>query len=176
MKFSPLPCYLVPPGPNILLNTLFLNAVSLRSSLNVSDQVSHPYNTTGKITVLYIFTTELSTEDCSLATHSIFSPKQQQLTSIRRFLKLISATLDPPAPDSPKPKPDHKPAKGSVTLTPHSTCSESSFQTLRTTCSRQAGQVIHPLPPQNLTSSHSCHVVPHTIRIYQHSGATQTEA
>jgi len=31
------PCYLVPIGPNILLNTL-----SLRSSLNVRDQVSYP--------------------------------------------------------------------------------------------------------------------------------------
>jgi hypothetical protein len=30
--------------PNILLNTLFSNTLSLRSSLNVSDQVSHPYN------------------------------------------------------------------------------------------------------------------------------------
>jgi hypothetical protein len=36
-------------GPNILLNTL-----SLHSSLNVSNQVSHPYKTTGKIIVLYI--------------------------------------------------------------------------------------------------------------------------
>jgi len=34
-------------GPNILLNTLFSNTLSLRSSLNVSDQVSHPYKTTG---------------------------------------------------------------------------------------------------------------------------------
>ena len=30
-------------GPNILLNTIFSNTLSLRSSLNVSDQVSHPY-------------------------------------------------------------------------------------------------------------------------------------
>jgi len=29
-------------GPNILLNTLFSNTLSLRSSLNVSDQVPHP--------------------------------------------------------------------------------------------------------------------------------------
>ena len=36
-------------GPNILLNTL-----SLCSSLNVRDQVSHPYKSTGRITVLYI--------------------------------------------------------------------------------------------------------------------------
>jgi hypothetical protein len=39
-------------GPNILLCTLFSNTVSLRSSFNVSDQVSHPYRTTGKIIVL----------------------------------------------------------------------------------------------------------------------------
>ena len=30
-------------GPNILLNTKFSNTLSLHSSLNVSDQVSHPY-------------------------------------------------------------------------------------------------------------------------------------
>ena len=41
-------------GPNILLNTLFSNTISLHSSLNVSDQVSHPYKTTGKIIILYI--------------------------------------------------------------------------------------------------------------------------
>jgi len=41
-------------GQNILLNALFSNTVSLCSSLNVSDQVSHPYRTVGKIRVLYI--------------------------------------------------------------------------------------------------------------------------
>ena len=30
-------------APNILLNTLFSNTISLRSLLNVSDQVPHPY-------------------------------------------------------------------------------------------------------------------------------------
>jgi hypothetical protein len=40
--------------PNILLNTLFSKNLSLRPSLNMSDQVSHPYNITGKIIVLYI--------------------------------------------------------------------------------------------------------------------------
>jgi len=44
-------------GPNILLNTLFSNTISLRSFLNVSDQVSHPYKTTGKIIVLDILIT-----------------------------------------------------------------------------------------------------------------------
>jgi hypothetical protein len=43
-------------GPNILLNTIFSNTGSFLSSLNVSDQVSHPYTTTGKIMVLYILT------------------------------------------------------------------------------------------------------------------------
>ena len=35
-------------GPNILLNTLFSNTLSFLSSRNVTDQVSHPYKTTGK--------------------------------------------------------------------------------------------------------------------------------
>ena len=38
-------------GPNILLNTLFSNTLSLCSSLIVSDQFSHPYKTTGKVIV-----------------------------------------------------------------------------------------------------------------------------
>ena len=42
-------------GPNVLLNTLFSRILSLLSSLSVSDQVSHPHKTTGKVTVLYIF-------------------------------------------------------------------------------------------------------------------------
>jgi len=42
-------------GLHILLSTLFSNNLSLRSSLNVSDQVSHSYKTTGKIIVLYIY-------------------------------------------------------------------------------------------------------------------------
>jgi len=40
-------------GPNILLNTLFLDIFSLYYSLSVSDQISHPYKVTGKIIVLY---------------------------------------------------------------------------------------------------------------------------
>ena len=38
--------------PNTLLSTLLSNTFSLRSSLNVSDQVSHPYKTTDKIVLL----------------------------------------------------------------------------------------------------------------------------
>jgi hypothetical protein len=41
-------------GQNIFLSTLFLNTLSLCSSLTVSKQVSHPHRTTGKITCLYI--------------------------------------------------------------------------------------------------------------------------
>jgi hypothetical protein len=57
---SSLCSFLQPPatttllGPNILPNTLFSNTLSLCSSLNLRDQVSHPYRTTGKIIVLYI--------------------------------------------------------------------------------------------------------------------------
>jgi hypothetical protein len=41
-------------GSNILLSTLFSNTISLCPSLNVRDQVSHPYKTTSKILVFYI--------------------------------------------------------------------------------------------------------------------------
>ena len=41
-------------GSNIRLSTLFSNTLSLRSSLNITDQVSHPHKTTGRIVVLYI--------------------------------------------------------------------------------------------------------------------------
>jgi hypothetical protein len=43
-------------GPNILLSTLFSNTLSLCSYLNVRDQVSHPYKTTGRIMVLQMLT------------------------------------------------------------------------------------------------------------------------
>ena len=42
-------------GPNILLNTIFSNTLSFLSSLNVSDHVSHPYKTTGKIIDSFIY-------------------------------------------------------------------------------------------------------------------------
>ena len=41
-------------GANIFFSTLFLNTLNLRSFLNMNDQVSHPYKTTGKILVLCI--------------------------------------------------------------------------------------------------------------------------
>jgi hypothetical protein len=40
-------------GANILLSTLFSHTLSLCSSLNIRDQVPHPYRTTSKIIVLY---------------------------------------------------------------------------------------------------------------------------
>ena len=42
-------------GPNIPVSTLLSNTLSLCSSLNVSDHVSHPYKTTGAI-VVHTFT------------------------------------------------------------------------------------------------------------------------
>ena len=42
-------------GLNVFLYTLFWDTLSLRLSLNAGDAVSHPYVTTGKIIVLYIF-------------------------------------------------------------------------------------------------------------------------
>ena len=41
-------------GTNILLNTLFSNTLSLRSSLNVSDQVSHPYKNRQNYSSVYL--------------------------------------------------------------------------------------------------------------------------
>jgi hypothetical protein len=41
-------------GPSILPSTLFSNTLSSCSSLNVRDEVSHPYRTTGKIIILQI--------------------------------------------------------------------------------------------------------------------------
>ena len=41
-------------GPNIFLNSAFLNTLNLRSALNVRAQVLHPYKTSTS-TVLYTF-------------------------------------------------------------------------------------------------------------------------
>jgi hypothetical protein len=40
--------------PYILLSTIFLKSLILHYSLNVSEQVSHPYKKPGKIVLLYI--------------------------------------------------------------------------------------------------------------------------
>jgi hypothetical protein len=52
MQLSPTSYHFIPFGPNILLSTLFSNTLSLCSSLNVRDQVSHPYRTTGHINAI----------------------------------------------------------------------------------------------------------------------------
>jgi hypothetical protein len=61
-----------PLSPNIIISTLFSNTLNLRSSLNVIDQVLHPYKTTWKIIVfylnLYIFYSKL--EDVRFCTES----------------------------------------------------------------------------------------------------------
>jgi hypothetical protein len=43
MQFPPVPSYFLPLRPNIFLSTVFSNILSLCSSLNVRDRVSHPY-------------------------------------------------------------------------------------------------------------------------------------
>jgi hypothetical protein len=43
-------------APNILLNTLFSNTLSLCSFLSVRDHVSHPYKTRDEIIAFYILT------------------------------------------------------------------------------------------------------------------------
>jgi hypothetical protein len=53
MQFSPRSVFSL-LGQNFLLNTLFSKTLSLLSSFKVRDQVSHPYNTTGKIKDFYI--------------------------------------------------------------------------------------------------------------------------
>jgi hypothetical protein len=43
-------------GSNILFSTLFSDTLRLRSSLNVSDHVSHPYKIASIFIILYILT------------------------------------------------------------------------------------------------------------------------
>ena len=82
-------------GSNILLSTLFSNTLSLHSSLHVSDQVSHPYETTSKIIVLCILILKFldsKLEDKRFCKHSLTSNTCPTLTSIRlnqRFSKFF---------------------------------------------------------------------------------------
>jgi hypothetical protein len=54
MQFPPISRHFTLLDPNILFSTLLSNTLSLCSPLNIREQVSHPYRTTGKIIVLYI--------------------------------------------------------------------------------------------------------------------------
>jgi hypothetical protein len=56
VQFSPFSCYFIPLRSKFSLITLFLNTLSLCSSLNVGNQVLHPYKTTCRIMVLYVLT------------------------------------------------------------------------------------------------------------------------
>ena len=76
MLFSQFPCYPIPSRPKYSPQHLFSNTLSLCFSLNVSDQVLHPYTTTGKIIVLYIF---------------IFNPLNPELNPICYLLALLGA-------------------------------------------------------------------------------------
>jgi uncharacterized membrane protein len=66
---SPLSGFLHPPvtsllsSPNIHLSILFLNVLSLHFSLQIREQISHPYRTTGKTKFLYILIFLFSTAD-----------------------------------------------------------------------------------------------------------------
>ena len=53
-RFLHYPIALSVLGPNILLNILFSNTLSLHSSLDVTAHISYPYKTAGKIVVLCI--------------------------------------------------------------------------------------------------------------------------
>jgi len=54
MQSPPVPRYLVPPRSKYSPQHLVLEHPHFLTSRNVSDQVSHPYKSTGKIIVLYI--------------------------------------------------------------------------------------------------------------------------
>jgi hypothetical protein len=56
VQLSPLSRYFILLTSKYSLSTLFSNTLSLCLSLNIRDQVSHPYKTTGRITVFCILT------------------------------------------------------------------------------------------------------------------------
>ena len=77
-------------GPNVFLNTLFSNTLSFLSSCSVKDQVSHPYKTTGKITVLYILIFKFL--DSNLEDKRFYTEWQQAFPDFN--LLLISSTIE----------------------------------------------------------------------------------
>jgi hypothetical protein len=63
MQFSPPFCHFIPLGSKYSPKTLFSGTLSLCSSLSVRDQILHPYETTGKMIVLFILVFTLQTND-----------------------------------------------------------------------------------------------------------------
>jgi hypothetical protein len=70
MQLSPTFCQCL-LDPNILFSTLFSNILSLCSSFNVRDKVSHLYRTTGKIMFLYILIFTIFYKYCRIMVHCI---------------------------------------------------------------------------------------------------------
>jgi hypothetical protein len=54
MQFSPASYHFIPLRSKYSLQHMFSNTISLYSSLNIRDQISHPYRTTDKIIVFHI--------------------------------------------------------------------------------------------------------------------------
>jgi hypothetical protein len=79
---SPVTSFLL--GPNILLGTLFSSTLNLRYSLNVSDQVSHLYKTTGKIIDLYVLIFKFL--DSKLEDKRFYTEWQQAFPEFSLFL------------------------------------------------------------------------------------------
>jgi hypothetical protein len=68
-------------GANILLRTLLSNTLSLFSSLNVRDQVSHPYKITGRIMVLYILTSTFLDSELEFSRYTATNTKYRSRLS-----------------------------------------------------------------------------------------------
>jgi hypothetical protein len=87
--FYPLPLTSSLLGPNILLNTLFSNTLSLRSSPSMSDQVSHSYKNRQYSSSLYI---NLKFLDSKLGDKRFCTERQQAFPDFN--LLLISSWIE----------------------------------------------------------------------------------
>ena len=73
-------------GPNILLNTIFSNILSLVTSLTKNDQVSQPHKTAGKIIFLYIFVFKFLLENWKTKDSALNYSKHSLNTICSQFL------------------------------------------------------------------------------------------